>query len=66
MTPINPNDPPTYFPFDALVDEQVDTIFKCLIACMDTEQDYRIRKALSGTVGKWMKEWTRRGRESDA
>ena len=65
MTPINPNDPPTYFPFDALVDEQVDEIFKCLIGCLETELDGRIRKGLADTVGKWMEEWTSRGSESE-
>jgi hypothetical protein len=63
VTPINPNDPPTYFPFDALVDEQVDEIFKCLIGCLETELDGRIRKGLADTVGKWMEEWTSRGSE---
>ena len=61
VTPINPNDPPTYFPFDALVDDQVDSIFKCLIACLETELDGKIRKGLADTVGKWMEEWTSRG-----
>jgi hypothetical protein len=43
----------------------VDEIFKCLIGCLETELDGRIRKGLADTVGKWMEEWTSRGSESE-
>ena len=39
----------------------MDSIFKCLIACLETELDGKIRKGLADTVGKWMEEWTSRG-----
>jgi hypothetical protein len=58
---VNPNDPPEYFPFDALTDEQVDVVFGCLLRCLEDEMDVRIRRGLAGCVGKWMEEWESRG-----